>query len=208
MIRDWVVCLSYALHPDPDTRDSWEDTLADWEASTAAIPGRGTDLTLRVDNTTVDDALARARTAAATVVDDDPIGIEVITSEEQERRAAPLADLELMSAAEIAEELNVSRQRVHQLRAAAAFPQPLAEPGGRAVWDADAIRTFATTWQRQAGRPRTADTPATTYTVVWEFLCNGEWRRETDQRPTESEAQEFYRQLLNDPNVRGASIQP
>lgn len=61
---------------------------------------------------------------------------------------------ELMSAAEIADELGVSRQRVHQLRELAAFPAPLADLRGGVVWDAAAIRKFAQEWERKPGRPR------------------------------------------------------
>jgi hypothetical protein len=60
---------------------------------------------------------------------------------------------ELMSAAEIAVELGVARQRVHQLRSTAAFPAPLAELRGGAVWDAAAVRKFAREWERKPGRP-------------------------------------------------------
>jgi hypothetical protein len=60
---------------------------------------------------------------------------------------------ELMSAAEIAELLRISRQRVHQLRRTAAFPAPLADLRGGAVWDAAAVRKFAEEWLRKPGRP-------------------------------------------------------
>jgi hypothetical protein len=50
---------------------------------------------------------------------------------------------DLMSAAEIVEALGVARQRLHQLRSTAAFPAPLAELRGGAVWDAAAVRKFA-----------------------------------------------------------------
>ncbi|GAB4621016.1 hypothetical protein MOKP38_45590 [Mycobacterium avium subsp. hominissuis] len=65
----------------------------------------------------------------------------------------------MMRAAEIADELGVRRQRVHQLRHLAAFPAPLAELRGGAVWDAAAVRKFADNWTRKPGRPRshTAD---------------------------------------------------
>ena len=59
-----------------------------------------------------------------------------------------------MSAAEIADELGVARQRVYQLRATTAFPALLAELRGGAVWDAAAVRKFAQDWERKLGRPR------------------------------------------------------
>jgi hypothetical protein len=42
---------------------------------------------------------------------------------------------------------------VHQLRSTAAFPAPLAELRGGAVWDAAAVRKFAREWERKSGRP-------------------------------------------------------
>jgi hypothetical protein len=60
---------------------------------------------------------------------------------------------ELMSAAEISEELGISRQRVHQLRATSGFPAPMVDLRGGAVWDAAAVRKFNQEWARRPGRP-------------------------------------------------------
>ena len=56
-----------------------------------------------------------------------PVGVEVVTKLEHARRTSAATMPELMSAAEIAEELGVDRQRAHQLRRTASFPAPLAE---------------------------------------------------------------------------------
>jgi hypothetical protein len=80
--------------------------------------------------------------------------MEVVRESEWRRRAEAPTMPELMSAAEIADELGVRRQRVHQLRSLAAFPAPLAELRGGAVWDAAAVRKFAQDWERKPGRPR------------------------------------------------------
>jgi hypothetical protein len=84
-----------------------------------------------------------------------PSAVEIVTEQELYRRAAEPTLPELMSAAEIADELGVSRQRVHQLRSTEGFPVPLADLRGGAVWDAAAISKFAQTWERKPGRPRT-----------------------------------------------------
>jgi hypothetical protein len=87
MLRNWVVTLAYAVEPDMATMDRWEDQLGD-DASISRVPGRGIDLTIHVDDTTLDQALATARAAAAEVIDDvDPVGVEIITEDEQLRRA-------------------------------------------------------------------------------------------------------------------------
>lgn len=67
-----------------------------------------------------------------------PTGVEVISESELLRRAGEATMPELMSAAEIGQELGVSRQRVHKLRSMSGFPAPLAELRGGAVWDAAA----------------------------------------------------------------------
>ena len=87
------------------------------------------------------------RSAMCSASDCTPIGRDAAA-----RSNAPTMP-ELMSAAEIADELGVSRQRVHKLREMATFPLPLAELRGGAVWDAVAVRTFAENWKRKPGRP-------------------------------------------------------
>jgi len=151
--NNWVVTLTYEIEPDRDTMDRWEDQLSEFDATIASFPERGVDITIHADQTSFDKALTLARTQVATVVTRDPIGMEVVTEHEQTRRAEQATLPELMSAAEIADELGVSRQRVHQLRSGAAFPAPLADLRGGAVWSAEAIRRFANEWTRAPGRP-------------------------------------------------------
>lgn len=155
-MTEWVVRTTYELDPDEATMDAWED----------GIEQRGFDVTVgrmpRLHQAAVsvyvpEQDLMKATTVgydvAAEVVGLVPIGIETITESENERRADEPTLPELMSAAEIAEELGVARQRVHQLRSTAAFPAPLAELRGGAVWDAAAVRKFAQEWERKPGRP-------------------------------------------------------
>lgn len=150
---DWVVTLTYATEPSAGEMDQWEDALADLNALVARVPGHGIDITLHCDDCTFDRALTLARTRSGAVVPDGPIGVTVMTEKEHLRSAATMAVPELMSAAEIAEELGVSRQRVHQLRTHDSFPPPLADLRGGAVWNAQAIRRFARRWERKPGRP-------------------------------------------------------
>lgn len=153
MTQNWVVTITLDLDPDMAEMDAWEQQLADIDAVVGRVPRRGVEVTLYAADLGIDGALRFARERVAAVVTSDPIGIEVITEDEHLRRADSPTVPELMSAAEIADELGVSRQRVHQLRAAAAFPSPLADLRGGAVWDARAIRKFASEWERKPGRP-------------------------------------------------------
>lgn len=153
MSPNWVVTVAYAASPRDDAMDRWEDALIDLDALVARVPDRGIEITLHCDMCTLDQALARARRRIAAVVPGEPVRITVCTEDEHLRSASELAVPELMSSAEIAAELGVSRQRVHQLRTNDSFPQPLADLRGGAVWDADAVRRFARDWARQPGRP-------------------------------------------------------
>jgi hypothetical protein len=153
MRNNWVVTLTYSLEPDSDTMDRWEDMLDEFDATVARVPGRGVDVTVHADRTTLDDALTLSLQRVAVAVPAEPRAAEIVSEEDQLRRAAVATMPELMSAAEIALELGVSRQRVHQLRSSAAFPAPLADLRGGAVWSADAVRRFAREWNRKPGRP-------------------------------------------------------
>jgi hypothetical protein len=153
---DWVITFTFDVDPRIETMDEWESRLEGFDASVARIPGRGVDVTVYAPgDLTMFDALNKTINEVAHVVQSGPpIGLRVVTELEHARLAEAPTMPELMSAAEIADELGVRRQRVHQLRATPAFPAPLAELRGGAVWDAAAVRRFAQSWTRKPGRPR------------------------------------------------------
>lgn len=92
MKRRWVVTLAYGRAPDMATMDRWESELGD-DTTISRVPGRGIELTIHVDDTTLDQALATARVGAAEVIDDvDLVGAEIITEDEQLRRAEDFID--------------------------------------------------------------------------------------------------------------------
>ena len=158
-MTDWVITTTLGVDATPDTMAAWEGRLDAFDALAARIPRLGqTVITLHVGA----DDLIKATTVALDAVADaagaEPIAIETITEAEQERRADEPTLPELMSAADIAEQLGVSRQRVHQLRETAAFPAPLADLRGGAIWDAAAIRKFDRDWTRKPGRPAHRET--------------------------------------------------
>nr|WP_293054437.1 hypothetical protein [Mycobacterium sp.] len=154
---DWVITFTFDVDPSMETMDEWESRLESFNASVARIPGRGVvDVTVYAHgDLTMVDAINKTINEVAHVVQSGaPVGLEVVTELEHARRAEAPTMPELMSAAEIADELGVRRQRVHQLRQNPAFPAPLAELRGGAVWDAAAVRKFKEEWERRAGRPR------------------------------------------------------
>lgn len=153
---DWVITFTFDVDPSMEQMDEWESMLEGFDASVARIPGRGVDVTMYAPGELdPPEALSKViREASHAMRIGAPVGIEIIGEREYIRRATAPTMPELMSAAEIADELGVRRQRVHQLRATPAFPAPLAELRGGAVWDAAAVRRFAQNWTRKPGRPR------------------------------------------------------
>ena len=155
-IDDWVITFTFDADPTMETMDLWESRLEGWDATVARIPGRGVDVTVYVPgDMEIPEALNKVVGDVGHALETrPPVGLEVVHESEWRRRAEAPTLPELMSATEIADELGVRRQRVHQLRSLAAFPAPLAELRGGAVWDAAAVRKFAQGWERKPGRPR------------------------------------------------------
>lgn len=154
MSTAWVITYTFDVDPDMDSMDAWEHELASFDATVSRIPGRGVNIVMHPPaGVSIDDALNKTAVEVQAFIHEEPIGLEIVTESEWMRRAEAPTLPELMSAAEIAEELGVARQRVHQLRSTAAFPAPLAELRGGAVWDAAAVRKFAREWERKPGRP-------------------------------------------------------
>jgi hypothetical protein len=154
--QDWVITFTFDADPPIETMDEWEDGLADLDGSVARIPGRGVDVTVYAPGALeMPEAVNKVIGEVQHVLHmSAPVGLEIVTEAEWRHRAQATLP-ELMSAAEVADELGVSRQRVHQLRGSAGFPAPLADLRGGAVWDAAAIRRFDKGWHRRPGRPRT-----------------------------------------------------
>jgi hypothetical protein len=154
MMSDWVVVLTYELDPSIDEMIGWEDKLVEYDGhGSRPRPGVVDVVVHAPDSMDIWDAGRKLTDVVERVVGAKPIAAEVFTEAELFRRAAEPTMPELMSAAEIAHELGVSRQRVHRLREMSAFPLPLAELRGGAVWDATAVRKFAENWKRKPGRP-------------------------------------------------------
>jgi hypothetical protein len=155
-MNEWVITLSYPLDPSIAEMDRWADQLAEYDGH-ASRPRRGmVDVTVHAPATMdIWDAGRKLSDVIEEVIGARPTGVEVIGEAELFRRASEPTMPELVSPAEIAQELGVSRQRVHKLRSMPGFPAPLAELRGGAVWDAAAVRKFAESWERRPGRPQT-----------------------------------------------------
>jgi hypothetical protein len=64
---------------------------------------------------------------------------------------------QFVGVAEVATELEVSRQRVSELRSRHDFPAPIAELASGPVWTMSSLRRFVAEWPRKPGRPRRRD---------------------------------------------------
>jgi hypothetical protein len=154
-MSEWVITLTYELDPSMQEMDRWADQLVEYDGHASRPRSGAVDVTVHAPTTmNIWDAGRKLSDVVEQVVGARPVAVDVITEAELFQRANEPTMPELMSAAEIGQELGVSRQRVHTLRSMPGFPAPLAELRGGAVWDAAAVRTFAETWERKPGRPR------------------------------------------------------
>ena len=82
------------------------------------------------------------------------VGVEVLTNEEFDRRLALPSVPELVGISEIAEMLEVTRQRASALQSNRGVPAPIASLRSGPVWRKGDLSRFADQWDRKAGRPR------------------------------------------------------
>ena len=88
MTGDWVITFTFDADPSMETMDDWEAKLEGFDASTARIPGRGVDLTVYAPgDSSVSDALSKIAGEISHLVNLEPIGLEVVTESEHQRRA-------------------------------------------------------------------------------------------------------------------------
>ncbi|WP_410597868.1 hypothetical protein [Amycolatopsis sp. lyj-23] len=83
-----------------------------------------------------------------------PADVRYMTLDAYEAEALRPSVPELASAADVAEILGVSRQRVHQLATSnPRFPQHIARVATGPLWARSSIEWFDSVWERKAGRP-------------------------------------------------------
>jgi hypothetical protein len=140
--------------------DTFADTAEEWDATVATRGTDGSGFTFRVDlrESSPLRALETAQTYVAKVlaeagVTGEPVAMSVETPALAELRAFRPDTPELLAATDVAEVLDVSRQRVHQLYAShRLFPEPYVRLGSGPVWTRPVIEHFASIWDRKPGR--------------------------------------------------------
>ncbi len=157
-----------------EATDDLLEVLAPYSASASASAGTMT-VQLTVEAKTLVGAAAEATRAVAeafarirrTSQLRSILGGEVLTMEELERQLAKPPLPELIGVAELAELLDVTKQRVSYLaKGTAGFPKPFATLAAGPVWLKPTVTRFVETWERRPrGRPKKAASGAPERTV-------------------------------------------
>ena len=79
--------------------------------------------------------------------------LEAVDADELERENALPNFPDIVGSNEADEILGVSRQRLHELRAAGRFPDPLVELSATPIWLRPTIEAWLERWDRRPGRP-------------------------------------------------------
>lgn len=139
----------------PLTIEALEAVAAIGGAASGNVGERRLETTLTVSASDPPVAATRAIEIVTSTVPGKVVAIEVMTTEEQDRRLAEPAFPELVGVSEVAEMLGITRQRLAVLRQRPEFPAPVAELAAGPIWRRGDLSTFAMGWQRRPGRPRT-----------------------------------------------------
>ncbi len=157
MSEVWTVQFTMNGLPDEGTRTGLQIRLDDANvgASVSAIrPYNQWVLSFAVEAPSRGAALYEAESLAARMrIAMDPVAVEILSTDELDRRADEPNMPQLVGTSEVAAMLRVTRRRVNQLRRHAAFPAPLVEVATGPLWDARAIDKFALEWTPTRGRP-------------------------------------------------------
>ena len=166
-MRDWAIYIeAWAPEGKPgsiDVSDSrvsdFADMLAPFGAVTSVDHFRwAVQITIAAD-TALDAAQSGTTTtlvaASQCRFPDWPIErLEVVDVDRRDAELAMSNFPDLVGTTEVADLLGVSRQRIHELRKAGRFPQPMVELSGVPIWLRAAIVAFDEGWERKVGRPR------------------------------------------------------
>lgn len=143
----------------PGISDELLDATEKHEGIVSVFPERIT-IAVTVEGPTYWEAVGAGVSAAQAALrsagcrDDLPIErVETKTAERAERDLEEPTYPEMLGVAEVAELLEVSKQRVSELRAAGRLPEPLNALRAGPVWPRPAVERFLEHWTRRPGRP-------------------------------------------------------
>jgi hypothetical protein len=157
---EWAVTLEAAL-PGPLPADATDDLCGFLESNGGAVSldDHSIEATLTVSAEDPFEAAWEARHVlekGLIHVGVPPTGwlsVEVLTTDEQDRRIVEPTIPELVGVAEVAQLLDVSKQRVSELTHSAGFPAPVVRLASGPVWARSTLERFVENWRRRPGRP-------------------------------------------------------
>lgn len=154
-MNEWSVSVSWRARKRL-SEDQLFDVAAIGGGASGLPGGHDVSATLTVDAEDMPAAAAAALEQVLEVVPGAPVAVEVTTPDEADRRLGEPAFPELVGISEVADLLEVSRQRASALQTNASFPAPVAHLRSGPVWRKADLSRFAEGWERQPGRPRKA----------------------------------------------------
>ena len=154
-MREWTVTVDWRA-TEPLTEDHLFDVAELGGAATGRPGDHDISATMTVDAGDIPAAAAAAIERMGERVAGEPAGVEVLTTDEADRRLEAPAFPELVGISEISDMLGVSRQRASALQTNTGFPAPVAVLRSGPVWRKGDLSTFAEAWARKPGRPRKA----------------------------------------------------
>lgn len=158
-MTNWVVTFTVdGTTPSPDKMIALEDTYDDLTLSGSSTKNRWY-ATIHCDAKSSEQALQRANKVAQVLPNSEFVAILIQPLSEYLKRAEEPTLPNLVSAAEVAAMLDVSRQRVHQLaQSNSNFPLPMLRLKLGPLWDRIMIEEFNNSRTRKAGRPKQVQT--------------------------------------------------
>lgn len=151
-MREWTVSVTWEA-ASPVTAADLERML-DVTDVVAGEPGQTRlESTLTVQAGDPGSAAAKAFTTVKKGIAGEFVSLEVMTTEEQDRRLAEPAFPELVGVTEIAKALGISRQRASALQKSEGFPAPVATLASGPIYRRSDLSRFEETWPRRKGRP-------------------------------------------------------
>lgn len=160
-MTEWSVILTHAIDEGIDP-EAIADLFGD-ETTVSFAPGEvSAAFDIEAPTAAVAVDLADERIEKVFAGPSSPLGelleADVMSWERREAQALAPNFPDIVSAPEVAQILNVSRQRVHQLISEnQSFPPPIVRLGSGPLWLRSTIEAWNRTWARKPGRPRVSD---------------------------------------------------
>jgi predicted DNA-binding transcriptional regulator AlpA len=170
MMADWSVRLEARSLESLALDDPRIDVLIDLVVPYAGAVAYGgddnvLDVTMSIEAPDAVQAVHRASKLLLPLVQAAGFSIEPVREVRAREAEALSAELErsnfpdIVGTTEAAELLGMSRQRIHELRSAGRFPEPMVELAAGPIWLRRAIEAFAEV-KRPGGRPKKRNSPA------------------------------------------------